>query len=207
MTRVTWGICLPKNSDPRGLSATALGLYTCIKTWKIMYKIRLQRYFFETCNKWAKWESFSVDIRILFTKGCLPLPQGYIHVEKHKKMCIKSEFKDISLKLATNGQSDKGFLLTSKVCPQGVFCPCPRLYTCIKSLKMYIKWDFEEIILKLATYGQREKAFLLSSEFCPQVVVCPCPGAIYMYKSIKIYTRTRCQVSVYKTTGPLVCHR
>ena len=39
---------------------------------------------------------------------------------------------------------------------------------------------------------------------CPQGVVCPCPGPIYMYKSIKIYTRTRCQVSVYRTTGPLV---
>ena len=25
-----------------------------------------------------------------------------------------------------------------------------------------------------------------------------------MYKNIKIYTRTRCQVSVYRTTGPLV---
>ena len=34
--------------------------------------------------------------------------------------------------------------------------------------------------------------------------MCPCPGAIYMYKSINIYTRTRCQVSVYRTTGPLV---
>ena len=71
-------------------------------------------------------------------------------------------------------------------------------------LKMCIKSDFEDIILKLATYGQREKAFLLSSKFCPQGVVCPCPGAIYMYKSIKIYTRTRCQVSVFRTTGPLV---
>ena len=69
---------------------------------------------------------------------------------------------------------------------------------------MCIKSDFEQIILKLATYGQREKAFLLSSKFCPQGVVCPCPGATYMYKSIKIYTRTRCQVSVYRTTGPLV---
>ena len=29
-----------------------LELYsTCIKTLKIMYKIRLERYFFETCNK------------------------------------------------------------------------------------------------------------------------------------------------------------
>ena len=83
MTRVRWGTCLHKNSDPRGLSASAPGLYTGIKTWKIMYKIILQRYFFETCNKWAKWQGFSVDIRILSTKGCLPLPWGYIHVEKH----------------------------------------------------------------------------------------------------------------------------
>ena len=83
MTRVTKGVCLYKNSDPKGLSAPAPGLYTCIKTWKIMYKIRLQRYFFETCNKWAKWQGFSVDIKILSTKGCLPLPRGYIHVEKH----------------------------------------------------------------------------------------------------------------------------
>ena len=83
MTRVTKGLCLYKNSDPKGLSGPAPGLYTCIKTWKIMYKIRLQRYFFETCNKWAKWQGFSVDIRILSAKGCLPLPRGYIHVEKH----------------------------------------------------------------------------------------------------------------------------
>ena len=54
MTRVTKGLCLYKNSDPKGLSAPAPGLYTCIKTWKIMYKIGLHRYFFETCNKWAK---------------------------------------------------------------------------------------------------------------------------------------------------------
>ena len=56
---------------PRGCLPLPRGQYTCIKTWKIMYKIRLQRYFFETCNKWARWEGFSVDIRILSTKGFL----------------------------------------------------------------------------------------------------------------------------------------
>ena len=39
----------------------------------------------------------------------------------------------LCLKLATNGRSDKGILLTSKVCPQGVFCPCPR-YKIIKNV-------------------------------------------------------------------------
>ena len=37
-----------------------------------------------------------------------------------------------------------------------------------------------------------------------KVVVCPCPVAINMFKSIKLFTRTKCQESVYKTTGPLV---
>ena len=31
-----------------------------------------------------------------------PLPRGYIHVLNHEKNCIKSDFKDIFLKLATN---------------------------------------------------------------------------------------------------------
>ena len=77
-------------------------------------------------------------------------------------MCIKSELKEVCLKLARNGRSDKGFLLTSKVCPQGVFCPCPGAIYMYKSLEKCIKSDLEEIILKLATYGQRENAFLLS---------------------------------------------
>ena len=39
-----------------GCMPPAPGLYTCIKSWKKkMYKIRLQRDFFETYNKWLKW--------------------------------------------------------------------------------------------------------------------------------------------------------
>ena len=54
-----------------------------------------------------------------------PLPLAYIHVSNHEKNCIKSDFKEISLKLATNGQSDMAFLLASKLCPLGSICPCP----------------------------------------------------------------------------------
>ena len=50
-------------------------------------------------------------------------------------MCSKSYFKEIVLKLATNGQSDKGFLLTSKFVPKGLSAPTLGLYTCIKALK------------------------------------------------------------------------
>ena len=55
---------------------------------------------------------------------------------KNEELCIKSDFKDIFLKLATNGQSDEALLLTSGFCPQRLSAPALGLYTCIKSLKM-----------------------------------------------------------------------
>ena len=54
-----------------------------------------------------------------------PLPWGYIHVLNHEKNCIKSDFKDNFLKLATNERNDKTFLLTSKLFSLGAVCPCP----------------------------------------------------------------------------------
>ena len=39
------------------------------------------------------------------------------------------------LKLATNGQSDKGFLLASAFVPKGLSVPAQGLYTFIKALK------------------------------------------------------------------------
>ena len=79
MTRVTWSICLNKNSDPRRLSAPAPGLYTCIKTSNSVYKISLTRNVFETGQ--------SDKAFLLTSKFCpqwvvYPLPRGYIHVEK-----------------------------------------------------------------------------------------------------------------------------
>ena len=112
-------------------------------------------------------------------------------------MCIKSEFKGICLKLATSSRSDKGFLLTSKVVPQGFSALAPMLYICIKSLKMCRKSDFEEIILKLATYGQREKAFLLSSKFCPQWIVCFTRGYIHTVKHEKNVYKIGLQSNIF----------
>ena len=52
-------------------------------------------------------------------------------------MYLKSYFKEIVLNLATNGQSDKGFLLTSTFVPKELSVPALELYTCIKALKIY----------------------------------------------------------------------
>ena len=44
-----------KTLSPLGCMPTAPELYTWFKSWKKLYKIRPQRDFFETCNKWVKW--------------------------------------------------------------------------------------------------------------------------------------------------------
>ena len=64
--------------------------------------------------------------------------------EKGKTMDFSETIVVYDLKLATDDRSDKQFLLTSLLCPQG-------LYTCIISWKNCIKSDLKEISLKLAT--------------------------------------------------------
>ena len=48
---------------------------------------------------------------------------------------FKIILQEMVLKLATNGQSDKGFLLASTFIPKGLSAPALGLYTCIKALK------------------------------------------------------------------------
>ena len=48
-------------------------------------------------------EKFLLTSKFCPLGAVCPLPRGYTHVKNHEKNCIKSDFKEISLKLATNG--------------------------------------------------------------------------------------------------------
>ena len=76
--KVTRLFCWHQDFVHKGLSAPAPGLYTCGKTFKNVYKIRIQRDLFGTCNKWSKWRGLSVDIKSLFFswKGVSVLAPG-----------------------------------------------------------------------------------------------------------------------------------
>ena len=72
--------------------------------------------------------------------------------EKGKTMGFSETIVVYDLKLATDDQSDKNFLLTSKLCPQGAICHLPRGYIhVLNHEKNCIKSDFKDISLKLAT--------------------------------------------------------
>ena len=117
----------------------------------------------------------------------------------HEKKSIKSDFKEIFLKLATNDRSDTMFLLTSKFHPQGVVSPCPGAMYMYNSWKKSTKSDFKESFLKLAANDRMDTMFLLTSKFHPKGVVSPCPGAIYMYKIMKKLYKIRLQRDFFET--------
>ena len=115
-------------------------------------------------------------------KGLSAPARGYIHVEKHYKMCIKLEFKEICLKLTTNGRSDKGFLLTSKVCPQRVFCPCPGAIYMYKIIKNVYKIRFRRDHFETCNVwaGKEKRSFCCHQNFVPDRLSAPV-GAIYIW--------------------------
>ena len=88
--------------------------------------------------------------------------------EKGKTIDFSESIAVYDLKLATDDQSDKKFLLTSILCPLRAVCPLPRGYIhVLNHEKNCIKSDFKEIFLKLATNDQSDKMFLLRSKFHP----------------------------------------
>ena len=130
------------------------------------------------------------DKKFLLTSKLCPLgaicllPRGCINVLNHEKRCIKSNFKEISFKLATHGKS--GRTVDIKILSPGGCLPLPRGYVhVLNHVKNCIKSDFKDIFSKLATNEWSEKTFLLTSKLCPLGAVCPCSGFIYMYKIMK----------------------
>ena len=98
-------------------------------------------------------------------------------------MYIKSDFKAFFFKPATNGQSDKCCLLTSKLCPQGVVCPCPGAIYMYKIIKNVYKIRF--LFLNLQPNVQSVKGFLLTSTFVPKGLSAPALGLYTCIKALK----------------------
>ena len=171
MVKVIWAFCWRQNFVTKGLSAPGLGLYTCMKTLKNMYKIKV--IFLKLATNGQNDKAFLLTSKVCSQGVLCPWPRA-IYMYKFIRNVYKIRL--LFLNLQQMGKVIRAFCWHQKFVPKGLYALGPGLYTCINSLKMCIKSDFEEIILKLATYGQREKAFLLYSKFCPQYVVCPCSG-------------------------------
>ena len=98
----------------RQSSSTPSNLNTCISeaSWPILIKFmcsitgmgeRLHKVLGQIGSKlWFPWQQkppLTLTLALIFNFN----PWGYIHVLNHEHNCIKSDFKEISLKFATSG--------------------------------------------------------------------------------------------------------
>ena len=100
-------------------------------------------------------------------------------------MCIKSEFKGICLKLATNDLSYKGVLLTSKICPQEVFCLCPGAIYMYKIIKNVYKIRFRRDHFETCNILAKRKGLSVVIKILSPRDCLPLPGAIYICWNMK----------------------
>ena len=144
---------------------------TCSKSWKKLYKIRLQRHFFKTCNKWMKWQDISVDIKTLSPGGCLPLLMNIY--------CIKSDFKEIFWNLQHITEVTRGSCWHQNFVPKGLSAPALGLYTCIKSWKNCIK-SYRVFFLTCSKWSKWQEVSVDIKILSPGVV-CPWSVAVHIY--------------------------
>ena len=101
-------------------------------------------------------------------------------------MCIKSDFKEIILKLATYGQR-KGLSVVIKVLSPMDCLPLPgAIYIRWNMKKMYIKSDFKAIFLNLQQMGKVIRAFCWHQKFVPKRLSVHAPGLYTYIKSFKM---------------------
>ena len=107
------------SNDDLGLTLTYFMARSNLVPYAFIWEKPLESHLIkETYSKWPEWHEVYVYIKIL-TK------------------CIKSDFKEISWKLATDDESCKACLLASNFWPKRVVCPCPGTIYMWKNIKKY----------------------------------------------------------------------
>ena len=72
---------------------------------------------------------------------------------------MKSDFREMFLKLATNDRNVKMFLLTSKFRPQGVVSPCPVVIYMYKIMKKSDLKEKKDFFLNLQEMAEVTRSF------------------------------------------------
>ena len=135
MGKVIRPSCWHQNFVPWGLSVPAPGLYTLLNHEENCIKSGFKDIFLKlVTNEWSD-KTFLLTLKFCPLGVVCPCPGAIYMYKIMKKNCIKSDFKEIILKLVASDGSDKRFLLTSKFCPLGLSAPDLQLYTFIKSWK------------------------------------------------------------------------
>ena len=162
MTEVTRCSSWHQNSVPKGLSAPAPGLYTCIKSWINVYKMRFQRDFFLNLQQMTE-----VTRGICWHQNCVPWGLSapdlrlYTFIKSGKDVYKVKGWRDFFLNLQQMTKVIRPSCGHQNFGPNGLSVPAQGLCTCTKSWKNVHKIRRQSYFLKHATSDQSDKTFLL----------------------------------------------
>ena len=167
---------------PKGFSALAPGLYTCIKSLKMCIKSDFEEIILKLATYGQREKAFLLSSKFCPEWIVCPCLGLYTYGETWKNIYKIGLQSNSFFKPATNVQSDKGFLLTSKVCPQGVVCPCPGAIDRYKIIKNVYKIRF--LFLNLQRMGKVIRAFRWHQKFVPKGLYALASGLYTCIKSL-----------------------
>ena len=126
------------------------------------------------------------------------VPYAFV-LEKGITMDFSETIVVYDLKLATDDQSDKKFLLTSKLCPLGVVCPLPWGYIHALNHEKMFKIRLQRFLWNLQQMGKVIWPFCWHQNFVPWGLSAPAPGLYTCIKSWKKLYKIRLQRHFFET--------
>ena len=138
MNEVTRHFCWHQNFVPWGLSVPALGLYTCIKSWKKLYKIRLQRDFLKLATNDRSDEMFLLTLKFRPQGVFRPCPGSIYMYEIMKKKMYKNRLQRDFFLICSKWPKWQEVFVVIKILSPGVVWPWPAAIYMYKIWKQ--KW-------------------------------------------------------------------
>ena len=159
----------------------APGLYTCIKSWKKMYKMGKVIRPFCWHQNFVPWGLSA------------PAPGLYTYIKSWKKL-YKIRLWNRFFETCNKWPERQNVPVDIKISSLSGCQPLPRGYIHVQKSwkKKWIKSDFKEIFFKLVANDRSDKRFLLTSKFCPLGLSAP---------KLRRYTFIKSRKDVYEVSG------
>ena len=110
---------------------------------------------FETSNRWPKWQEVSADIKTLS-----PALGLYTYIKSWKKNVENQTSKRFFLNLQQMSKVIKSFCWHKNFVPWGLSAPALGLYTCIKSCFFFVQnQNFKRFFLNLQQMNEVTRCF------------------------------------------------
>ena len=142
---------------------------------------------FETSNRWPKWQDVSVDINTLSPEGCMPAVSGlYTYIKSWKKKIVLNQtWKRFLWNLQQMGKVIRPFCWHQTFAPWGLSAPAPVYIHVLNHEKIVLNQTWKKFLWNLQQMGKVIRPFCWHQTFAPWGLSAPAPRIYTCIKSWK----------------------